>query len=233
MVQMAQACGDAVSARPEVDAVTEFGRMPPEVRRGPANEAESEAEAEAEPKAEAGQLFPFVYQSLKELARQRMALERPGHTLQATALVHEAYLRLTGAKGVRFAGRVQFFHAAAQAMRRILVEHARARGRVKRGAGARRVPLSIVDLAHDADRDEILALDEAIRRLEQDTPDIAAVVRLRFFAGLSVDETAEALLMGRRSVDRAWSYARVWLYRELYGADEGGAAPEREFIERE
>jgi RNA polymerase sigma factor (TIGR02999 family) len=154
---------------------------------------------------------------LKELARQRMSLERPGHTLQATALVHEAYMRLARAKNVRWAGRVQFYHAAAEAMRRILVEHARARVRVKRGGGAKREPLNLLDLAEEADREEILALDEAIRRLEQHTPEIAAVVRLRFYAGLTVAQTAEALSMGRRSVDRAWSYARVWLYRELYG----------------
>ena len=171
----------------------------------------------SEPPAAPAELLPLVYQSLKQLARQRMALERPGHTLQATALVHEAYLRLVGARGVRWAGRVQFYHAAAEAMRRILVEHARARGRIKRGGGARRIPLNLLDLAEEGDREEILALDEAVRRLEEHTPEIAAVVRLRFYAGLSVSETAEALSMGRRSVDRAWAYARVWLYRELYG----------------
>jgi RNA polymerase sigma factor (TIGR02999 family) len=163
-------------------------------------------------------LLPLVYQSLKELAQNRMSLERPGHTLQATALVHEAYLRLVG-KNVRWAGRVQFYHAAAQAMRRILIEHARARGRIKRGGTARRVPINLLDLAEQANREEILALDEAIRRLEEHTPEIAAVVRLRFYAGLTVEQTAEALAMGRRSVDRAWAYARVWLYRELYGEE--------------
>lgn len=171
---------------------------------------------EAGAPAAAEDLLPLVYQSLKELARQRMSLERPGHTLQATALVHEAFLRLAG-KGVRWSGKSQFYQAAAQAMRRILVEHARARGRVKRGGNTCRVPVNLLDLAEDADREEILALDEAIRRLEEHTPEIAAVVRLRFFAGLTVEETAEALAMGRRSVDRAWAYARVWLYRELYG----------------
>lgn len=176
----------------------------------------------ADPSAAPAELLPLVYQSLKELARQRMALERPGHTLQATALVHEAYLRLVGARGVRWAGRVQFYHAAAEAMRRILVEHARARGRIKRGGGARRVPLNLLDLAEEGDREEILALDEAVRRLEEHTPEIAAVVRLRFYAGLTVSETAEALSMGRRSVDRAWAYARVWLYRELYGDEATG-----------
>jgi RNA polymerase sigma factor (TIGR02999 family) len=164
----------------------------------------------------AADLFPLVYQSLKNLARQRMALERPGHTLQPTALVHEAYLRLAGSGNARWSNPAHFYHAAAEAMRRILVEHARANGRIKRGEGARRVPIHLLDLAADCDSDEILALDEAIRRLEEHTPDVAAVVRLRFFAGLTVAETAEALGMGRRSVDRAWSYARVWLYRELY-----------------
>ena len=167
----------------------------------------------------AGELLPQVYTALKELARQRMALERPGHTLQATALVHEAFLRLAGGKNLQWASRVQFYHAAAQAMRRILVEHARARGRVKRGGGARRVPINLLDLADAGDREDILALDEAIRRLEEHTPEIAAVVRLRFYAGLSVAQTAEALSIGRRSVDRAWAYARVWLYRELYGEE--------------
>jgi len=186
--------------------------------------AEADDSATPDPTASAApavaeDLLPIVYQSLKELARQRMSLERPGHTLQATALVHEAYLRLAGAgaRNVRWAGRVQFYHAAAEAMRRILIEHARARGRVKRGGGARRVPMNLLELAEEGDREEILALDEAVRRLEEHTPDIGAVVRLRFYAGLTVSETADALAMGRRSVDRAWAYARVWLYRELYG----------------
>ena len=189
--------------------------------RSEGGEVEASQVVDGTPNGEAvpaGELLPLVYQSLKELARQRMSAERAGHTLQATALVHEAYLRLAG-KNVRFAGRIQFYHAAAQAMRRILVEHARARGRVKRGAGVRRAPINLLDLAEEADRDQILALDEAIRRLEEHTPEIAAVVRLRFFAGLTVGETAEALCMGRRSVDRAWAYARVWLYRELYAED--------------
>jgi RNA polymerase sigma factor (TIGR02999 family) len=167
----------------------------------------------------AADLLPIVYQSLKDLARQRMATERHGHTLQATALVHEAYLRLAGggARSVRWASKVQFYHAAAEAMRRILIEHARARGRVKRGGGVHRVPVNLLELAEGGEREEILALDEAIRRLEEHTPEIAAIVRLRFFAGLTVAETADALAIGRRSVDRAWAYARVWLYRELYG----------------
>lgn len=182
------------------------------------------AELSDELTGSAEKLLPLVYESLKALARQRMALERPGHTLQATALVHEAYMRLARGKTVRWEGRVQFYHAAADAMRRILIEHARARGRVKRGGEARRLPVNLLDLAQDADREEILALDGAIRRLEEHTPDIAAVVRLRFYAGLTVAQTADALAMGRRSVDRAWAYARVWLYRELYGDAPSGDA---------
>jgi len=128
-------------------------------------------------------------------------------------------LRLA-ARNVKWSGKAQFYFAAAQAMRRILVEHARARGRIKRGGGARRVPINLLDLAEEADSEEILALDEAFERLEQHTPEIAAVVRMRFYAGLTVPQTAEALSMGCRSVDRAWAYARVWLFRELYGNDE-------------
>jgi RNA polymerase sigma factor (TIGR02999 family) len=175
--------------------------------------------AQGSAQASAADLFPLVYESLKELARKRMSMERHGHTLQATALVNEAYLRLAGKDNVRWSNRAHFFHAAAEAMRRILIEHARARGRVKRGNGSKPLPIHLLDLADQCNHDDILALDEAIRRLEEHTPEVAAVVRLRFFAGLSVAETAESLEMGRRSVDRAWSYARVWLYRELYGDD--------------
>src|SRR5947209_2785188 len=139
------------------------------IRGTPADRSNEPASAECPPAAapvvlshdhlpaDAPDLLPLVYHSLKELARQRMSSERPGHTLQATALVHEAYLRLAG-KDVRWAGKSQFYLAAAQAMRRILVEHARARGRVKRGGTARRVPVNLLDLAEDADREEILAL---------------------------------------------------------------------------
>ena len=146
--------------------------------------------------------------------------ERGEHTLQATALVHEAYLRLIGDAPVPWANRAHFFAAAAEAMRRILVEHARARQRVKRGGGPattpRRPPNGVLDLADEsADPDEILMLDEAIRRLEQEDPEAARVVRLRFFAGLSVDETAEALGVSPSSVDREWAYARARLHRLL------------------
>jgi RNA polymerase sigma factor (TIGR02999 family) len=162
--------------------------------------------------ATAQTLLPEVYAQLRELARVRMAQESVGHTLQATALVHEVYLRLGH---LRFGSRSHFFHTAAEAMRRILIEHARSRKSAKRGGGVRPLPLNVLDLAAVPDSDQILAFDEAISRLEQQTPVAASVVRLRFFAGLSVDETAEALGISARTVDREWAYARASLYRML------------------
>ena len=174
-------------------------------------------EVEAGKPQAAEALLPLVYDQLRELARHRMAEERAGHTLQATALVHEAYLRLVGDRPAGWAGRAHFFHAAAEAMRRILIEHARARGRVKRGGGAERlrVPLSVIDLAAENDPGEILDLDEAVCRLESESPDVAAVVRLRFYAGLTIEETAEALGISPQSVKRDWAYARAWLFHQL------------------
>jgi RNA polymerase sigma factor (TIGR02999 family) len=164
----------------------------------------------------AAELFPLVYTQLRNLARRRMAEERAGHTLQATALVHEVYLKLIGPERAGpWAGRGQFFFAAAEAMRQILIDHARKRRGLKRGGGRRRVPLGVLDLAADGPGEEILALDEAVLRLEQESPDVAAVVRLRFYAGLSVEETAEALGISPRTVKREWTYARARLCREL------------------
>ena len=168
----------------------------------------------------AAQLFPLVYAELRNLARRRMADERAGHTLQATALVHEVYLKLLGAGAAPWASPRQFFFAAAEAMRQILIDHARARAGLKRGGGRKRVPLGVLDLATDERVPEILALDEAISRLEKEAPDVAAVVRLRFYAGLSVDETAEALGISPRTVKREWTYARARLFREL-SCDDG------------
>ena len=167
----------------------------------------------------ADELLPLVYQQLRAIAHQRMAGERKDHTLQATALVHEAYLKLVGeGQPMNWSGRAAFFMAAAEAMRRILIDHARTRGREKRGGGSEkrvRVPLSVVDLAIDAESEEILALDQAICRLESEDAEVAQVVRLRFFAGLSVDDTAAALNTSPRSVDRMWAYARAWLYQAM------------------
>ena len=168
--------------------------------------------------ARARQLLPLVYDGLRAIARQRMAAERVGHTLQATALVHEAYVRLVGNQELDWDSRGHFFIAAAEAMRRILIEHARARGRVKRGGEGdvwRRVPLSVVDLAESDNSAEILILDDVFRRLQDMSPEMADVVRLRFFAGLSVQETANALGISAPTVKRRWTWARAWLYRAL------------------
>lgn len=161
------------------------------------------------------ELLPLVYDQLRALARERLRHERAGHTLTATALVHEAHLRLAEGRRVPWASEAHFYVAAAEAMRQILLDHARSRNRVKRGGGRRRVPLNVLDLAAEPDADEILALDEQLRRLEEHRPDAAAVVRLRFFAGLTIDQAAGVLGQSPRQVDRLWSYARAWLYREL------------------
>ncbi len=174
-------------------------------------------------------LWERVYHELRQVASVHMNTERRDHTLQPTALVNETFARLVGDPSLNWATRAQFFYAAGEAMRRILIEHARARGRLKRGgdpAGkpAKRIPLEGVDLLADADEEEILALDAAVRRLEEEEPDVAAVLRLRFFAGLSGDQTASALDMSPRQVDRIWAYARARLYREL-GRELGSEQP--------
>ena len=162
-----------------------------------------------------GRLLPLVYGELRALARVHLRHERPDHTLQPTALVHEAYLRLLGGQDPPWNDRAHFFRAAAEAMRRILIEHARKRGRIKRGGDRVRVRISGVHLGIEQDPDELLALDEAIRRLEEQDPRIADLVRLRFFAGLSVEETAKVLEVSARTVKREWSFARAWLYNAL------------------
>ena len=163
----------------------------------------------------AGELFPLVYDQLKDLARHLMAGERRDHTLQATALVHEAYLRLLGGRDLSFAGRTHFFNAAAQAMRRVLVDHARSRGEIKHGGKLQRLPLEALELAKDDRFPELLAIDEAMTRLEEFSPSVAAVVRLRFYAGLDQQATAAALGVSERTVRREWTYGRAWLMREL------------------
>ena len=161
-------------------------------------------------------LLRDVYAELHAIARARMSDERAGHTLQATALVHEAWLRLSQREGgVGSIPEASFHEAAAIAMRRILIEHARSKGRIKRGGNLVRTPLSVIDLAAESDPDEIMAVDEAIQRLEEHDPDAARVVHLRFFAGLEVAETARALGISERTVAREWEYARAWLFRAL------------------
>jgi RNA polymerase sigma-70 factor (ECF subfamily) len=163
----------------------------------------------------AADLFPQVYQQLKDLARHLMVSERKDHTLQATALVHEAYLRLSGGRGAGWEGRTHFFNAAALAMRRVLVDHARSHGELKRGGHLKRLPLEAIELAREDRAADLLAVDEAVTRLEAFSPSVAAVVRLRFYAGLSEREAAEALGMSDRTVRREWTYGRAWLLREL------------------
>jgi RNA polymerase sigma factor (TIGR02999 family) len=148
-----------------------------------------------------------------------MRHERADHTLQTTALVHEAYLRMLGGQNPPWNDRAHFFRAAAEAMRRILIEHARKHRRIKRGGDRARVSLSGLNLGVPEDSDTILALDDALRRLDKQDPRVADVVRLRFFAGLSVGETAKALEVSERTVKREWSFARAWLFDALGGTE--------------
>ena len=163
----------------------------------------------------ADELFPLVYRELRALAGAKMAGERQGHTLQPTALVHESYLRLFGGQDVRWDSRAHFFGSAAEAMRRILVDRARSRLAAKRGGERERVEMRTDVAVVEPPADELLALDQALSRLETHAADKAAVVKLRYFAGLSVPDVARALDMSPRSVDRAWAAARAWLHREM------------------
>ena len=172
-------------------------------------------EEDSPPEYKSEQLLPIVYDQLRAIAKQRLHAERADHTLQATALVHEAYCRLIGERKVPWGGPGHFYTAAAEAMRRVLLDHAKARSRKKRGGDRKRVPLNVVDLAQFEDLDEIVALENAFRRLEKENPEAAAVVNLRFYAGLSVKEIAQMLDLSPRSVDRRWMFARAWLFRVL------------------
>jgi RNA polymerase sigma factor (TIGR02999 family) len=164
----------------------------------------------------AEQLLPLVYDALRQLAAQRLAQESPGQTLQATALVHEAYVRLVDVdRAQHWNSRGHFFAAAAEAMRRILVEQARRKQADKHGGGRPRVDLPDDLAAPEAHPDDLLALDEALGRLEGHDPDAARLVKLRYFAGLSHQEAAEALGISRGAADRLWALARAWLFRQL------------------
>ena len=164
----------------------------------------------------AEQLLPLVYEELRRLAAQKMAQESPDHTLQATALVHEAYVRLVDPNRARgWKSRTHFFRAAAEAMRRILVESARRKKSIKGGGQLQRVPLNEPLVGNMVPVDEVLAVDEALKKFNSLEPEKAEVVRLRYFAGLSVQETADALGIARATADRRWRYAKTWLYCEL------------------
>ena len=160
-------------------------------------------------------LLPLVHAQLRTIAAKRMAGERNDHTLGTSALVNEAYLKLVGREPLGWESKTHFYAAAAEAMRRILVDHARGKGRVKRGGGRVQLPLDVVDLASRENIEEIVAVDEAVRRLEKKDGRMAKIVKLRFFAGLSENETAQALGMSERTVRREWTFARAFLQREL------------------
>jgi RNA polymerase sigma factor (TIGR02999 family) len=171
--------------------------------------------------AASAELLPLVYQQLRRLAESRMRQERHGQTLQATALVHEAYLRVAGqaGDGQEWDGRWHFFAAAAEAMRRILVENARRRGCAKHGAGRKRVSLEVSLDENRSSVDDppaaLLALDEALAELARKYPAKAELVKLRYFAGLTIEESARALGIGTSTADRHWAFARAWLYRRM------------------
>jgi RNA polymerase sigma factor (TIGR02999 family) len=170
----------------------------------------------------AEQLLPLVYDELRRLAAQKLAREKPGQTLQATALVHEAYLRLVDLGQARhWDGRGHFFAAAAEAMRRIVVESARRKKRAKHGGGRGRVGIELADLPTSLPADDLLALDEALGRLAQLDPVKARLVTLRYFAGMTGEQAAAALNISRTTAHRYWTFARAWLHREMTGGEPG------------
>ncbi|HNQ91125.1 MAG TPA: ECF-type sigma factor [Verrucomicrobiota bacterium] len=170
-------------------------------------------------------LLPVVYEELRRLAAMKLAREKPGQTLQATALVHEAWLRLVGhepeAAQPRWEGRRHFFGAAAEAMRRILIENARRKASGRHGGGLQRVELEQVEPAAAMPPDDLLALDEALQELAAVDPKTVELIRLRFYAGLTAEQAAEVLGISRRTADRMWSFGRAWLYRAMRGGRPG------------
>jgi RNA polymerase sigma factor (TIGR02999 family) len=165
----------------------------------------------------AQELLPLVYEELRRLGAQRLAQEAPGQTLDATALVHEAYLRLVGSDQPqpRWDGRGHFFAAAAEAMRRVLIEAARKKNAQKRGGGWQRLESVDLELAVDSGGEDLFAVDEALSRLAAAEPELAKLVELRFFAGLTLEQAAQSLNISLRTANRHWTYARAWLRREL------------------
>jgi RNA polymerase sigma factor (TIGR02999 family) len=163
----------------------------------------------------AAELLPLVYDELRRVAAHKMSLQPPGQTLQATALVHEAYLRLVGSDEKRWESRRHFFSAAAEAMRHILIDRARRRLRERHGQNAEKVPLDDVEIAGPAKEEIILQLNDALEELGQQSPEQAEIVKLRFFAGFSEPEIAELLNLSERSVQRHWSYAKAWLFDRI------------------
>ena len=169
---------------------------------------------QGDPKA-AEELLPLVYEELRRLAAQRMANEAPGQTLQPTALVHEVWLKLVGSGPQQWNSRGHFFGAAAEAMRRILIDRARRRKRERHGFGLQRLDLSQVDVAVTTDDDTLLLVDEALDKLAVEAPDKVELIKLRFFAGLSIPDAAQALGISEATAKRHWAFARAWLFAEL------------------
>lgn len=164
----------------------------------------------------ADQLLPLVYNELRRLAASKLAREKPDQTLQATALVHEAYLRLVDVESPRnWDSRGHFFAAAAEAMRRILINRARDKKRLKRGGGRKRLDWNLLEVADDASDEDLIAIDDALESLASRQSVCADLVKLRFFAGLTLDQAAECLGIGGRTADRHWSFAKAWLYQQL------------------
>ena len=163
----------------------------------------------------ADELLPLVYNELRRLAAQKMSHEQPGQTLQATALVHEAYIRLVGSEPKDWSGRTHFFAAAAEAMRRILIENARRKQRLKHGGVRQRVDLEDAGIVIEGPAEDIVALDEALAKLALEDPVKADLVKLRYFAGLTIEQAAGILSISRATADRYWSYSRAWLFDEI------------------
>jgi len=164
-------------------------------------------------------LLPAVYKELRKLAAHKLSHERPGNTLQATALVHEAYLRLAGSEGQGWRSRTYFFGAAAEAMRRILIENARRKMRLKHGGDRMRVELMDEDHAKERYSDDLIALDEALTELAETDPAKAELVKLRYFAGLTIEQAAQILNISSATAKRQWTYARAWLYGRIRSKD--------------
>ena len=163
------------------------------------------------------QLLPLLYDELRQLAAARMAQESAGHTLQPTALVHEAWLRLAGGKNQSWENRAHFFGAAAEAMRRILIERARRKSRLKRGSGQALLDIADLDVIAALPDEKVLLVDEALERLKQEDPEKAEIVMLKFFAGLTNEQAAEILNVNERTVRRQWEFAKAWLFDRIRG----------------
>ena len=163
----------------------------------------------------AGELLPLVYQELRKLAAHKMAMQAAGHTLQPTALVHEAWLRLTGDEAAQFAGRSHFFAAAAEAMRHILIDSARRKRAVRHGGNQARLDIESLEIAAPADDDELLEIHDVLDKLAAEAPQKAELVKLHYFVGMTFEETAEALGISVATAKRHWAYARAWLYEEI------------------